>query len=85
MATAIGWHTLVDAVAVYALPRIGALATEGLLGLMAAVSLAVIFALRPREELKAVAQPEIAIPASLSHEPDGQIDEERLESTRYLE
>jgi uncharacterized membrane protein YhfC len=42
------WHALVDAVAVYASPKLGALAVEGIVGLFAVISVWIIFFLRPR-------------------------------------
>ncbi len=83
LALAIGWHTLVDAMAVTALPRLGALGAEGLLGIMAAASLAIIFALRPREEPETISRPEIPPVQALTEE--GPIDTERVEGSRYFE
>jgi uncharacterized membrane protein YhfC len=42
------WHAIVDASAVYLLPVIGALAVELLIGIFAAISLVILFRLRPR-------------------------------------
>ena len=42
------WHAFVDAAAVYLLPSVGAVALEGIVAVMALVSLAVLFWLRPR-------------------------------------
>ena len=42
------WHAFVDAAAVYLLPIIGAVAVEGVVAVMAIVSLAILFGLRPR-------------------------------------
>ncbi|MCX6071931.1 MAG: YhfC family glutamic-type intramembrane protease [Chloroflexi bacterium] len=50
---AIGWHALLDAVAVAAGVRLGPYWTEALVGLMAMISLAIVFALR---------QPKVAEP-----------------------
>ena len=41
------WHALVDAVAVYFLPIVGALAIEGIIGVLAAISLWILFTMRP--------------------------------------
>lgn len=41
------WHALVDAVAVYFLPVVGALALEGIIGLLAVGSLTILFTMRP--------------------------------------
>ena len=45
---AVLWHALVDAAAVYLMPLIGAMAVEGVVAVMAIVSLAILFGLRPR-------------------------------------
>jgi len=45
---AIGWHALVDGVALVAVQRIGPYWTEALLGVMAVISLGILFALRPK-------------------------------------
>ena len=42
------WHAIVDASAVYLSPVIGALAIELLIGIFAAISLVILFRLRPR-------------------------------------
>ncbi|MFT3890342.1 MAG: YhfC family glutamic-type intramembrane protease [Anaerolineales bacterium] len=42
------WHALVDAVAVYASQKIGAVAVEGIVALFAVISIGIIFFLRPR-------------------------------------
>lgn len=41
------WHASVDAVAVYLAPIAGALAVEGIVGLLAVISLLIIFMMRP--------------------------------------
>lgn len=46
---AIGWHALVDAASVIASNRIGIYWTEAVIGLMALISLAILFALRRAE------------------------------------
>jgi uncharacterized membrane protein YhfC len=45
---AIGWHALVDGVALVAVQRLGPYWTEALVGVMAVISLGILFALRPR-------------------------------------
>ncbi|NTU57252.1 MAG: YhfC family intramembrane metalloprotease [Anaerolineales bacterium] len=45
---AVLWHSVVDAVAVYLLPIIGALAVEGVVAVMAIVSLAILLGLRSK-------------------------------------
>jgi uncharacterized membrane protein YhfC len=42
------WHALVDAAAVYLMPLIGAMPVEGVIGLMAVVSLGIMFGLKPK-------------------------------------
>lgn len=42
------WHAFVDAAAVYLMPGIGAVAVEGVVAVMAIVSLGILFGLRPR-------------------------------------
>jgi uncharacterized membrane protein YhfC len=41
------WHAFVDAVAVYLAPIAGALAVEGIVGLLAVISLLIMFMMRP--------------------------------------
>jgi uncharacterized membrane protein YhfC len=45
---ALFWHALVDALAVYLMPLTGALAIELVIGICAAISLVILFRLRPR-------------------------------------
>jgi uncharacterized membrane protein YhfC len=52
---AMGWHALVNAVAVSLLPVIGPLGTEGVLGIMALISIGVVAALRRIEREAATA------------------------------
>ncbi|MCE7905906.1 MAG: YhfC family intramembrane metalloprotease [Anaerolineae bacterium CFX3] len=47
---AVLWHSVVDAAAVYLMPIVGALAVEGVVALMALVSLAILFGLRKKFE-----------------------------------
>ncbi|MGE5378607.1 MAG: YhfC family glutamic-type intramembrane protease [Bacteroidota bacterium] len=42
------WHAVVDALSVYLLPLIGALAIEAVIGVCAAISLVILFRLRPK-------------------------------------
>lgn len=44
---ALFWHALIDAVAVYLLPIMGALAIEGIIGVFAAISIWIVFTMRP--------------------------------------
>lgn len=45
---AVLWHSIVDAAAVYLMPSIGALAIEGVVGVMALVSLVILFGLKKK-------------------------------------
>ncbi len=45
---AVLWHSIVDAAAVYLMPSISALAIEGVVGVMALVSLVILFGLRKK-------------------------------------
>lgn len=49
---AIAWHTLGNAVAVVAITQVGALATEAIIAISAAISLAIIFRLKEEESLQ---------------------------------
>lgn len=46
LAAAVGWHALVDAVAVFSLPLVGAVATEAIIGVFAVLSVLIILRLR---------------------------------------
>lgn len=83
---AIAWHSLVDGVAVYGVRTWNAYVVEGVVGLMALVSLGILYLLRPREELKPEMRdaPVVSAPAvrppSTAPAPPGQ---ERLEESRF--
>jgi uncharacterized membrane protein YhfC len=49
LAAAIGWHAVVDALAIFGLRTWGIYGTEAVVGVCAAVSLGILFALRPRQ------------------------------------
>jgi uncharacterized membrane protein YhfC len=51
------WHAIVDALAVYLMPLIGALAIELVVGICAAISLVILFRLRPRFVQEPKAEP----------------------------
>lgn len=54
------WHAFVDAVAVYAGQSIGALPTEGLIAIFAAISVWIVFKMRPKfEQINEVGEQEI--------------------------
>jgi uncharacterized membrane protein YhfC len=83
---AVGWHTLVDAGALLALQAWGAVATEGLVALLALASLGMIAALRPTPpHLPA----EAIVPAGESRPTGGlpargSMDDDDLDSSRFL-
>jgi uncharacterized membrane protein YhfC len=61
---ALFWHAIVDALTVYLLPLIGALAIEAVIGICAMISLVILFRLRPKfvlppTEMAPVAKPGI--------------------------
>lgn len=82
---AIGWHTLVDAVAVFSSQNWSVYLTEALLGLLAAVSIAIIYALRGPEAQPAMAEESVRIkqPVPAVQLPEIEETLENLESTRY--
>jgi uncharacterized membrane protein YhfC len=54
---ALFWHAIVDALAVYLAPIIGALAVELVIGICAAISLLILFRLRPRFVQEPIVEP----------------------------
>lgn len=85
---AVGWHALVNAVALFAFGTWGAYVAEGLIGLMALFSLWIVFTLRKHEggdggpAHRAPPEVEIQIPGTdLAVE---EIAEDDLEDSRYL-
>ena len=77
---AIGWHTLVNAIAVYAVASWGAYLTEGILVLFTLASLGIIFKLRDSETTPA----EIPSPAPPVIELSPmEISTEKLDDSRY--
>jgi uncharacterized membrane protein YhfC len=81
---AIIWHAFVDAAAVAALPRAGPYWTEALVGVMALISLAIVFSLRQ----PATAEPAQGAPLA-PHAVPRAVDEipprDRLDDSRYLD
>lgn len=80
---AVGWHTVVDAVAVFAVGRWGYYLTEALIGIMAVLSVMIIFRLR-------IEKPEVAMLDVRPEQPLAQLDlpeievtPENLDKTRY--
>jgi uncharacterized membrane protein YhfC len=82
---AVGWHALVDASTVFVLPLWGSYATEGLIGGLAVVSIAILLLLRqpePREpELRVVTPAKLS--DLLSRLPHPAETSEQLDQTRY--
>jgi uncharacterized membrane protein YhfC len=80
---AIGWHALLDAVAVAAGVRLGPYWTEALVGLMAMISLAIVFALRQPK----VAEPPPTAPLApqvLQPVDEGPPTRDQLDDSRFL-
>ena len=82
---AIGWHALVDALAVYLVGTQSIYAVEAVLGVLALISLVVIFALRQPEPVQVieVAAPFQSTPPDLTDTNPEDIDTYRLDETRY--
>lgn len=82
LAAAIGWHALVNILAVIGVQTVGAVATEGIVGVMALLSLGLIFLLRDKEA-DTVSEPARPIPQT---EPAViEPSEARLEDSRYAD
>ena len=81
---AIGWHTALNAVALSLLQIGGAYAAEGAVGLLAVLSLVILWALRDREPEKETGSPVVADAPKLEIEPL-EVTRERLEDSRYSE
>lgn len=69
LVAAIGWHALVDALAVLSVPQLGAVATEGVIGLTALVSVALILRLRDQTMPTGPTAAAIAPPAGIPADP----------------
>jgi uncharacterized membrane protein YhfC len=82
LAIAIGWHALVDAVAVVAAQTWGVLVTEGLIAVLALISLAAVYALRPTPTAP-VPTPPAAPPLPLP--PSDLVQSDSLEASRYAD
>ncbi|HZD57700.1 MAG TPA: YhfC family glutamic-type intramembrane protease, partial [Anaerolineales bacterium] len=82
---AIGWHTLVDALAVFSAQTWGIYLTEGLIALVAAVSVAIIFVLREPEAQPVSSERPLPTEQSIPPLRLPELEEtlENLESTRY--
>ena len=88
LALAVGWHTLINAVAVFAFGMWGAYVAEGLVGLMALFSLWIVFTLRKYEgedgDPAHRAPPEVEIKISGVDQAVEEINKEDLEDSRYM-
>lgn len=84
---AILWHTLFNAIAVYAVRVWGVYVTEAILGFFALVSIAIIFALRETETEGLAPEPEELAPVldadSLETVNEEVFSEEDIEDSRY--
>lgn len=70
---AVLWHTIVDAAAVYLVQNIGLIALEGIIGVIAVVSLLIVFWMKPRF---LALQPEGDTPLDGLDQPTGPIEAE---------
>ena len=88
LALAVGWHTLVNAVALFAFGIWGVYVAEGLIGLMALFSLWIVFILRKYEDvygdptLRSPPVVEIQIPGT--DQIVEEVAEDDLEDSRYM-
>jgi hypothetical protein len=83
---AVGWHTLIDGVALFTLNTWGAYVMEALVGVLAILSILIIFALRTTEgergDIEPRATPKLQLRnADLSSED---LSEEHIEDSRYV-
>jgi uncharacterized membrane protein YhfC len=79
---AVGWHTIVDAVAVYAVRTWNAYVTEGIILVAGILGLLVIFGLRSEDEIEVEAIHEVE-PTVVEVQPYTP-SEENLEDSRYV-
>lgn len=80
---AIGWHTLVDAVAVFAVGRWGYYITEALIGILAVASVVILINLRPKHPEEVLVPTQTPQPVLQSPLPEEPPTIEDLEKTRY--
>lgn len=79
---AIAWHAAVDAVAVYSIATWGTYVTEGLVGLFALVSVAIVFWLREPEKTQAPVEP---LPRVGPADPmEITVTAEKLDESRFI-
>ncbi len=83
---AILWHALLDAVALFGIESWGPYVTEGLIGLLAMASVAIILALRisseARDDVEDAVSPQVPV-LDLKVGDDERMDEKRLNETRF--
>lgn len=80
---AIGWHTIINAIVIMSARFWGIYVAEGLLGILALISLAIIYVLRePIEEIEEELPP-LETPKSLEMLKTIEISKDRIDSTRY--
>lgn len=82
---AIGWHALVDALSVYLLGTQSVFIVEAAIGIMALISLGVIFAFRQPEPIQETdpTRPPQSYPVVELESPPDETDTYRLDETRY--
>jgi uncharacterized membrane protein YhfC len=82
---AVGWHTVVDALAVVGVTRGWSVyVIEAVIAIAALLSLAAVFALRPKAEPGAVAPPgPLPAPTSRAEESLAEVRPERLDDSRF--
>ncbi len=81
---AIGWHALLDGVAVWSVSSWGVYVTEALVGMMALVSLVIIFKLRrPEPQDEFVNSKDKSLPATAFSLAEMDEDADTLEKTRF--
>lgn len=79
---AIGWHTLINALAVITVTRWGAVAAEVSTGLIAVLSIVIILRLRDGDE-PVEEEEEVEGETAVFHPPQPTISTEKLDETRY--
>ncbi|HBX70037.1 MAG TPA: hypothetical protein DEH25_11850 [Chloroflexi bacterium] len=80
---AIGWHTILDAVAVFGAQSWGTYVTEGLIVSLGLLGLVIVFLLREPAEIQDVLSPEDTEPAQIEIQPQ-KPSIETLEDSRYV-
>ncbi len=83
LGAAIAWHTLLDAVAVFAVQTWNMYVTEALVGVLGILSVGIIFLLREPDETLDEPRPEIRV-LSLNEVEAGELSGEHVEESRYV-